>query len=119
MNPALWWLDMDSWMRNEETCKELTEFVHEALDKGLKPVWINNHVIELDGLRLWGRNYPYAFGNLEDVTFGPLPSRYACARLYDALESRPKPRPETYEQRAMRKTKELLQEHKERNVSEV
>lgn len=75
------------WMRNRKTDKAISAFINNALDNGYAIVIIDRFTVMLNGLELWVRNYPYAFG--DECTpnhYSGLPDRETVFRLYDELQ---------------------------------
>lgn len=52
------------WIRLGRTSKSLTQAIQHQLNLGYLPERIDAHSIRLGNLKLWGANYPYAFGFL-------------------------------------------------------
>lgn len=74
------------WIRLGPTSLAMTQFIDAMLDAGVVPVRASKWEHTLGGVKLWTRNFPYAFGYLESARpEDGLPSRRAQFRLADAI----------------------------------
>ena len=79
------------------TSRVFDEWMHEAMKNPnfSNPVYFAGELfsVELNGVRIWTRNYPYAYGMLYgdavsiDRNRGALPLSITRSRLFDAIES--------------------------------
>ena len=73
------------WFRNYPTSKLLSNKINYLLDNNTK-MRIDYGVIHLGDLRLWGNNFPYAFGRTKiTLDVAVMPDRMTVFRLYDAV----------------------------------
>ena len=76
----LWVLSHPShWIRNERTCKTLTNWYEEKIDEGIKFTNIDAHTATFDNQIVWIANYPYCCFNL--IGMDGLPKRRTVQRL--------------------------------------
>lgn len=80
------WANPGFWLRTAPSSRELTDFVHESLDKGCKPEAISEYWMRINGVELWRENWPYAYGGtrLHLTQHARLPSCGAALRLRKA-----------------------------------
>jgi len=73
------------WIRNFHTSRVLSAWINEQLDAGYAPVREDHFTITLNGVELWGANWPYAFGTLEGGSELGMPDRTTNFRIVDAM----------------------------------
>lgn len=72
------------WIRNASTSHVLDEFILNAL-KNPRFEYVSRYVVKLNGLDIWIRNYPYAYGSMDKYD-GSLPSRTTVLNLKRAVD---------------------------------
>lgn len=73
----------DFWVMLGQYSRHLDRAINDRLDAGAVPqVASGGYQIELDGLRLWGQNFPYGYAEMG----GFRPSRRTILRLCDEVE---------------------------------
>ncbi len=73
------------WTRTRATSIELDRFINQALDNGCKPEWESDYRFRLNGVELWGGNYPYGFGSLCNGKDQRFPKRSTVLRLGEIM----------------------------------
>ena len=90
MGKIAYWVSFGTYIRNYRTSKEHSQVVNRLLDDPNTELTIEDEfTILLGGLRLWARNFPFAYGFIwnDHKVARRLPNRATVFRLRQVVEA--------------------------------